>query len=388
MEWLTDPSFWVMCVKRVSGAGKLGVLVSIVIYGSSVLEDYDTFNCVIGGNSGDDVDVDPHSYKIATQLIFISSIVSSISFSPQKFKERRVMFAVASMIAMGLIVSIFMAGYAAITTNCSTSEIVNGTLNRLRHNHSEPLADLNPVFELMETTGSMSMAISFLAFSIILTIMSHDIFSKDAQMYVALTHWPVLLDGAMRLVSFAMIAHMLDKDGTYTDTNDINSAECILVLDGLKNDGYGKAVPYKHTHMSNLALSIAVLTGVELLARSAEYWMKKYDIKNRAFTMTVIYNRFLTMLSRFCVGIFVFGFIMANELLVCQPFHIDGYFKTMIGFLLASYFTSVLNVVLIDHGNSLLMVEAGIEHAMELAADNFDKNTDMSTSGYLNPLIS
>lgn len=152
------------------------------------------------------MDVDTDGYKVATQLIFIFSIVTSLTFSPRHFKTQRAMFSVAATIALGLIVSIFMAGYAATTANCSAEAIANGTRaklhlnNTLALNSTDDMAELKPLYELLEVTGGKSMAASFLALSTVIAVSSHDIFSKDRQLHVAISHWPSWMDMTFRLI--------------------------------------------------------------------------------------------------------------------------------------------------------------------------------------------
>lgn len=182
-----------------------------------------------------------------------------------------------------------------------------------------------------------------------------------------------------------MTTHFLLDANNYNMTDDINSFECLSELEALRDDDYCKAIPYKHDHMEKLALAMAVLTGFELMGRVAEYPMHKMQITTKVFHVFIGWNRFLTFLSRFIVGIFVFGFVMANELLTCQPYHIDGYFKPMIGFLLSSYFTSVLCNMSIGHGNHLIFAQGGKEHAITIGADNFA--SEENDQDYSNPLL-
>jgi len=367
MVWAKDFSFWVMLVKNLGAAGNLACLIGIVIFGSAVLEDYDTFDCKIGAGKGVD-GTNAHGYKLGTQLLFIFTIVASFMYAPHNYKGDKWRYGFAVLLSMGLVMSAFMAGYAGITANCVTSGIINGTEARFNMTiNATSIAE--STLEKLETAGSKSMAASFLSFGALLGIATHDLFDKNGNIHFAISHWPAWLDTIMRLVAFSMIAHFLSDDANYdtssgNNTTEQNSAQCIFELNKLKDADHGDIIPYKHDRMEKLALAVAIMAGIELCGKAVEFFMYRAKTADVRIKMLAYTNRALTIFSRVCVGIFVFGFILANELLICQPYAIDTYFRVMIGILLSCYFSGVLQTMLVGHGNLLVLWGEGPSIAM------------------------
>lgn len=384
MAWYNDFSFWAMLAKNVGAAGNLACLIGIVIFGSAVLEDYDTFGCNIGAGTNDEGH-DPHSYKLATQLLFIFTIVASFLYAPHNHKNVQWQYAFAVLLSMGLVISAFLAGYAGITTNCSSSGFVNASLAKLGVNSSSGLT--TGVIETMETSGSKSMAASFLSFGAVLGLASHDLFDKRGDIHFAISHWPSWLDTIMRIIAFSLIAHFLNDDANYTpDIANMPSAQCMTELDKLKDSDHGDIIPYKHNGMYKLALSAAIITGIECTFKIIELMWHTIDKTSSSVTKFAMFNRVLTVFSRICVGIFVFGFILANELLICQPYEINSYFKAMTGMLLACYFSGVLQTMLVGHGNILVIFGEG--PSKKVADNTFSNEMGLnSNSETQNPLL-
>lgn len=358
MAWYSEFSFWVMLVKNLAAAGNLACLIGIIIFGSAVLEDYDTFNCKIGAGSNEESAVDVHGYKLGTQLLFIFTIVASFMYAPHNHKNVKWQYGFAVLLSMGLVIAAFLAGYAAITTNCSSSEFINASFVKLGIVNGSTSA--TSAIETLETSGSKSMAAAFLSFGAVLGMAAHDMFDKKGDIHFAISHWPSWMDTIFRIIAFSMITKFLNDDSNYVIQGTNNqTAQCIAELDKMKDSDYGDIIPYKHDAMYKLAFSAAVIAGIELFFKAIELVSHRQEPESKFVKHFAYFNRFLTVFSRVCVGIFVFGFIIANELLICQPYEIDTYFKGMVGMLLSCYFSGVLQTMLIGHGNILILFGEG-----------------------------
>lgn len=364
MALYKDFSFWVMLAKNISAAGNLACLIGIIIFGSAVLEDYDTLNCKIGAGTNDESVVDVHNYKLATQLLFIFTIVASFMYAPHNHKNVRWQYAFATLLSMGLVISAFLAGYAGITTNCNSDDI-KAIMDLRMHNNTNNSTDvvvtaMKTVLRAYSTPGSKSMGASFLSFGAILGMASHDLFNKRGDIHFAISHWPAWMDTIFRIIAFSMITHFLNDEANYViNGSNVQSAQCIAELDMLKDSDHGNIIPYKHSGMYKLAFAAAIIGGIELLFKGIELVVHRLYEGSSGVTKFAYFNRTLTMFSRVCVGIFVFGFIIANQLIMCQPYEITTYFKGMIGMLLSCYFSGFLQTMLVGHGNMLVIFGEG-----------------------------
>lgn len=417
-------------VNRTAGAGILATLIALAMFGTSMLQSYDdNAYCKIGGLDTSSPDSD--TYKLTAQLIFVISLVVSYMIMPASVNKPKRLF-ISLVLSHGLVVTAFMVGYAGMTTVClpgvdkfseltgSSQSFLQTEINKIDFDaavhlchyktekgqshafNQDVLTDaqkqqvenkLNAVgYKFNESTDNSyiglckndsvnPVAICFLVLSILIAIMGHDIYEnkEDSRFHMALSHWPAFLDNIIRIIAFAMTVNFLNNnsnfiDHTTTSTNDIR-AFCHAEFDGMKKEWFGDFIPYDNNTMKNIALAAVILTAVEFIGRVFEQYYNMKDFSDRMVVMTAAFVRMLSMASRLFIGLTIMGFLITNELTWCPPFDTTTEFRVTVGFLLVTFFSSILYEMLVGAGNVLVFFD-NERHSKELM------NTAESTKSY------
>lgn len=368
-------------------ASILATLVAIIIFGSGLLEDYDSNNCNIGNLPEP---LDTSAYKLSAQIVFILSIVFAVVFHPSQQEGNKIRYALSTAIGLGIVVSAFMCCYAGATTTCLKDHLINITTNE---SYVPELIDADT---MRITDASESLGGSIIALTAILALQSHDIFKPRGlnEFRLAHTHWPSILDTIVRMIGFILLANFLRKDSNYSSTDSdfsslsIHSADDALCYAALEEAKHDSDLHHSDDNMKHYILSAAIISGIELLVRMVEFIAKHVHKNESRFAIgCAITARIMTLYSRIAIGIAMCTLIIKNEMLFCEPFIINGEFRTAVGFLLGSLLTSTLQIMMAQSSNALLFVtdpkEADTVYSSRIMEDDSGMDEDMSTSGAL-----
>lgn len=343
--------------------GLLASFISIVIFGTGILEDYDSYECNIGNL---DDSVDPTVYKLSAQILFIVCVGVSVSLKPRPDTESNVAVWTSIFISLGLAVTAFMCAYAGATTTCTKMAKADGTVD-----------DLTEIELAMTTKGSISLASSFLALSVILALFSHDIYESQGGFYFAYSHWPSFLDVSTRIIGLVLLLVYVGKDENMrlsgadfvsASNNTADDTNCMAAIDKLhEDDATGILFSNSDKGFKTFLMATVILCGIEIFARFLEFVGKTSKMFPRLFMMFNVIIRLHTVFSRVAIGIVIFSLIMTNELVMCQAYHINEEFRVAVGFLLMSIFTAVAQIMLVQQDNRGIREKGGDEDSIRIA---------------------
>ena len=334
----------------------------------SALSQYDADNCYIGGKKTDK-HADFDTYVTAIKLIIVATTSAGLGLIVfggiyESFKYRAYFF--GSVLLHGTVVSLFMGLYALTTADCDVTHPIT------------PRKDNNVTYvAIFLTVIFVSLGLSNIPFHS--ASLSNIEEGKTDRSYIKMA------DAILRLVALALaMEHLVDKHGVFINTDVTDTTElatmntvCTDALESIRNRTAGNAmVAYDASITDNLITSALSLTAAELLFRIIEQiyvLMHGQSGLDSAYVRIGLGFRYLmTVASHVLIGVIIAAIVQLSMYDECEAYEKTSAFRTTMGLLFASLFSSVLHLQTLD-----------IEHKV--------KNGEVMDSGgsgsFMNPMF-